>query len=148
MSSAAPPPAWTADALCAQIGGDAWFPGPNQAAAAQEAKRLCQQCPVIEECLSAALAVPFDYDYGIWGGTGRIERRNMRDQATALKPIRHGTRAGYRAHGRRGEQACAECLNAERIKHHGGTCNDCGLACSRGSKRCQPCAANARKAVA
>lgn len=35
-----------------------------------------------------------------------------RKTAGKARPIRHGTDAGYRAHHRRGEPACTECLDA------------------------------------
>lgn len=39
----------------------------------QAAKRICQSCPVSEECLAAAL--DRHESHGIWGGLNEIERR-------------------------------------------------------------------------
>jgi WhiB family redox-sensing transcriptional regulator len=42
----------------------------------RQAKRLCGQCPVREECLETALAM--NESYGIWGGLTEQERRLLR----------------------------------------------------------------------
>ena len=41
-----------------------------------EAKALCAECPVRQECLRHALAVP--ENYGVWGATTPEERAAMR----------------------------------------------------------------------
>lgn len=64
--------AWQ-DALCAQVGGDLWFPekgGSNTAA-----KRICAACPVRAECLQYAL--DNDIRFGIFGGLSGYERRKL-----------------------------------------------------------------------
>lgn len=71
---------WMADALCAQVGGDVFFPEvgePNR-----PAKRVCQTCSVRSQCLEWALAT--HQAYGIWGGMSYVERRRM--QALRLVP--------------------------------------------------------------
>ena len=42
----------------------------------EEAKAICAGCPVIEQCLSHALAAP--ERYGVWGGLSAHERDKMR----------------------------------------------------------------------
>lgn len=42
-----------------------------------EAKRMCTECPVREECLGYALAN--DERHGVWGGLTPVERRESRD---------------------------------------------------------------------
>ena len=68
---------WMADALCASIGGDFWFPdrGHGDERVTRRAKAVCRDCPVRAECLDYALrnAEP----YGIYGGTTPFERRKM-----------------------------------------------------------------------
>lgn len=69
------PPAWYATAPCASIGGDAWFPEPNEQAHA--AKRVCGGCPYKAPCLLGA--IERGEEHGIWGGQaarqfGRIRR--------------------------------------------------------------------------
>lgn len=67
-------PAWHADALCAQVDGDLFFPDKGEST--REAKAICRQCPVRAECLLWALdnAEP----YGIWGGLSERDRRRLR----------------------------------------------------------------------
>ena len=68
---------WHKRALCAQIGGDLWFPEVDspQTDTAQ-AKKICAICPVREPCRIAGM----DEEHGIWGGLGTKMRRKMRRQ--------------------------------------------------------------------
>jgi WhiB family redox-sensing transcriptional regulator len=69
----------------------------------------CQRCPVEDECLAWALAVP--ERWGIWGNTVELERRRMRAAAKtdathpAGRPVNEST---YRKHGCR----CGGCVLA------------------------------------
>jgi WhiB family transcriptional regulator, redox-sensing transcriptional regulator len=45
------------------------------AAQAKPAVRLCQACPVREECLDYALTN--DIDFGVWGGLTERQRRSL-----------------------------------------------------------------------
>ena len=65
---------WMDDALCAETDPDLFF--PERGGSTVEAKKICQQCPVIEQCLAYALANEFDD--GVWGGTSGYQRRQMR----------------------------------------------------------------------
>lgn len=67
---------WQASALCAQVGGDLWF--PERGGDFLEAKRICQQCPVRVECLEYALA--HDERFGLWGGLSERGRREIKKQ--------------------------------------------------------------------
>lgn len=70
---------WREEALCAQVGGDLWFPGKGESYT--EAKRVCAICPVQESCLEDALNRSNDDDhYGFQGGVGPITRRRLRAQ--------------------------------------------------------------------
>lgn len=42
----------------------------------RNAKKICEGCPVINECLDHALSVP--EHYGVWGGMSEDERRLIR----------------------------------------------------------------------
>jgi WhiB family redox-sensing transcriptional regulator len=117
---------WREQALCAQIGGDVWF--PESGGSVREAKAVCNggggrpPCPVRQECLEAALNR--NDRYGIYGGLTDRERRALRrrlDLPTVREPreIVHGTEAGCQAHRRRGEAACDACLTAERRRPRG-----------------------------
>jgi WhiB family redox-sensing transcriptional regulator len=41
----------------------------------KEAKKICQACPVIQQCLEHSLNLP--ENYGIWGGMTEEERRRV-----------------------------------------------------------------------
>ena len=68
---------WMTEALCAQIGGDLWF--PDQGGPVQAAKNICATCPVRAECLEFALAA-VENPVGVWGGTSPNERRRLRQE--------------------------------------------------------------------
>lgn len=65
------------DALCAQTGGEAFFPESGNAVP-HDALAICAVCPVIEDCLDLALRISRDEDYGVWGGTTPPDRRRIR----------------------------------------------------------------------
>ena len=68
---------WSVDALCAQVGGEMFFPHPRDAAAIRAAKRICADCLVRAECLNEALAAEANPP-GVCGGTSELERRRIR----------------------------------------------------------------------
>lgn len=49
--------------------------GKEELAKEREAKRLCHQCPVIEECLTYSL---YHEEFGLWGGMTERQRRILR----------------------------------------------------------------------
>jgi WhiB family redox-sensing transcriptional regulator len=60
-------------------------------AALAEGKRICNGCPVREECLDAALDGGDDV-YGLWGGTTKREREALRRRIRRVKcPVCLGT---------------------------------------------------------
>lgn len=65
---------WVAEAVCAQVDPDLWY--PDHILASGPAKALCATCPVQAECLTAALDQ--DEQYGVWGGTTPRDRRKLR----------------------------------------------------------------------
>lgn len=69
------PPAWTVDALCAQIDLDGFF--PEKGGSTRAAKRVCGMCPVAKACLDYAL--DNNERFGIWGGVSERDRRKMLD---------------------------------------------------------------------
>lgn len=87
---ASPPPPfqepndWRASALCAQVDPDLFF--PEKGGRTEEAKRICRKCPVRAECLEEVLNSGADR-YGIWGGHGERERRDMRPARVGGKRI-------------------------------------------------------------
>ena len=78
------PPAWTTDALCAQVDPDLFY--PETGAPNQDAKRICGGCDVRAECLAYALA--HRERFGVWGGTTERERRRMRRAPVTPAPDR------------------------------------------------------------
>lgn len=99
------------DGACVGRNTDMWFPDtPNsvRTPAAQRALAWCKSCPVQTDCLQFALDDPALL--GIWGGTTPEQRRGLRRTPTIV----HGTAAGYHQHRNHGQQACEDCLRANR----------------------------------
>lgn len=103
-------PSWMADATCMDADPDAFHvpiggdPRP--------AKRICDACPVSDECLQYALET--GQRHGIWGGTTHRERLRIEYRDRPLDRSTCGTEAGYRAHYRRGVSPCGPCRKAAR----------------------------------
>jgi WhiB family redox-sensing transcriptional regulator len=73
---------WRAKGLCRRFDPELWFPVGNSGPAqqqAQEAKSICQRCPVRLECLSWAMET--GQREGVWGGMTEQERRGARRQS-------------------------------------------------------------------
>ena len=66
---------WRSRALCAEVGGDFWFPEDKQIPTA--AKEICGRCPVRDACLSDALERG-DVQWGVLGGKSPRERQALR----------------------------------------------------------------------
>jgi WhiB family redox-sensing transcriptional regulator len=69
------PPAWMAEALCAEVDAELFFPA-KQGSSARLAKRTCRRCEVSVECLDYALQ--HEIAHGVWGGKSDRERRRLR----------------------------------------------------------------------
>lgn len=69
--------AWQAFGLCAQTDPEAFF--PEKGGSTREAKGVCKNCDVRQECLEYALK--HDERYGIWGGLSERERRKLKRRA-------------------------------------------------------------------
>ena len=70
---AAPPGPWVMQAACTTADPEVFFPSRRNASAGEEAKAICDGCPVRAECLEYALAT--HQEWGVWGGTNEHERR-------------------------------------------------------------------------
>ena len=105
-----PDTSWMVDALCKEIGGDFWHPEKGQFDIVQIAKRVCNMCPVKQECLTHALDV--GEPHGIWGGVTAVGRARM-GMNRRRRPFPHGTPAGYRRHHRENTTPCAQCRRAD-----------------------------------
>lgn len=63
------------EASCASTDPDLFFPELDSMWRLQAAKKVCEQCPVIRECLEYALRNRF-FD-GVWGGLSPNERKML-----------------------------------------------------------------------
>lgn len=69
---------WQLEGLCRTSDPDAFFHPEGERGAARrrrinEAKAVCNRCPVLEQCREHALAVR--EPYGVWGGLSEDERQ-------------------------------------------------------------------------
>lgn len=131
-------PDWMEYAACRGLPPDWWFPDESERALG---KPICMGCPVKDDCLDHALAER-EY-YGIWGGLGRHERRQVALERHIATPARPrvtapcGTEAGFKRHRRAGEDACRACLEANAaakqqrtrtiVWSNYGPCHACGV---------------------
>ena len=83
------------------------------------AKRICDECPISENCLEYALTNA--EAWGVWGGLDYLERRTLavlRDYPIPdRKPVIHGTEKGFAWHRRQTQKdpnhvACDPCRQA------------------------------------
>lgn len=73
------PPAWMAQALCAQVDPELFY--PQRGDPARAARTLCATCPVRPPCRAYALTQ--GERFGIWGGLSETERSHLtRDGST------------------------------------------------------------------
>ena len=66
---------WMDDALCAQTGPELFFPEDTPDASIRNAKKICSQCWVVEDCLEFAIANGFNH--GVFGGLSPKQRRKL-----------------------------------------------------------------------
>jgi WhiB family redox-sensing transcriptional regulator len=69
---------WASEAKCLTADPDVFF--PEKGGSTREAKRICSECPVRDECLEYALEE--DERFGIWGGMSERERRKLKRLAS------------------------------------------------------------------
>lgn len=78
---------WRQSAACRHEDPELFFPigtsGPAVALQVQQAKEVCNRCPVREECLQWALDTR--QDSGVWGGFDEQERRTLRRRAARAR---------------------------------------------------------------
>lgn len=75
-----PDRAWQSDAKCLGVNPDLFF--PERGASTKEAKSVCRECAVRDNCLE--YAIRNNEKFGIWGGLSERERRRIR-RARALE---------------------------------------------------------------
>ena len=79
------PETWIQRAACAGLPSSMFFPDPRRNNVPDSrARRICQTCPVVDECLTSALKNR--EKYGFWGGVPERRRRTLetRDLEEAL----------------------------------------------------------------
>lgn len=84
-------PEWMGDAPCADHDPEIWFPTASSgqqperrmARLSQDAKAVCQGCPVRIECLEYAFET--DQRHGVWGGLDEYERRQLKARRPARR---------------------------------------------------------------
>ena len=120
-------PTWVDHAACGGVDPESWFPDGPGAKPQPAVLKICNACPVKQECLD--YAVQHSITDGIWGGLTYLKRLRLRPtptpktaQSKAPQPpkplappmIRDvcGTLQGYRKHYYRGETACRACKHA------------------------------------
>jgi len=99
---------WIADARCRGMNPELFYADRFGTQDVAQAKAVCAECPVRDECLQHALDT-FER-FGVWGGATVRERRSMR-RRKLRESARCGTRAGYQRHLKNHEH-CDECLEA------------------------------------
>jgi WhiB family redox-sensing transcriptional regulator len=82
------PLAWQADALCAQIAPEMFF--PEKGANVRVAKGICGSCDVKDECLDYALQN--NERFGVWGGKSERQRRAIAKRNAEKEAV---SRAAY-----------------------------------------------------
>lgn len=114
--------AWADLGACIGHNAEWWFPaepsrsGRRRAVYGPDADRaikICQTCPVVQECLAHALE--HDERFGVWGGTLPQQRDHGPVRSLPMSPMDHGTEAGAKAHQRRGEDPCPRCQSAAAL---------------------------------
>jgi WhiB family redox-sensing transcriptional regulator len=89
-------PHWASLAKCRFTESDELF---VDGAAQTRAKRLCDECPVLAECLAEAL--DNNLQWGIWGGMTERERRALlrrRPDVTSWRKLLETARKNYDRH--------------------------------------------------
>lgn len=77
-----PDPAWSNQAACLDYDPVLWFPAQDTSPKViDEAKAICWDCPVRDQCLQFALDTR--QKYGIWGGLSYQQRLKARREVAA-----------------------------------------------------------------
>ncbi|MDL5205087.1 WhiB family transcriptional regulator [Streptomyces sp. ALI-76-A] len=114
---------WLRHAVCAGMDQRAFFAtGRHARAQVFAAKRVCDACPVREQCRE--WAIESGERWGVWGGMSQDELRKKRRRFTSRakagtrpapkkrEPAKCGTRPGYQKHLREKTPVCGPCRQA------------------------------------
>lgn len=94
-------PDWYDQGRCLDADPVMFFSGGKGDMPALEAVKVCRGCPVVEECLTLAVADP-DYDFGVWGGHHPERTPAPQGRTSSVLTYFHGLQRGIRDHHRRG----------------------------------------------
>lgn len=72
---------WRDDALCAQVDPEIFF--PPKGGSSEDAKKVCTQCDVREQCLQ--YAIDNDEALGVWGGLTRPQRNHLKSDEAPVE---------------------------------------------------------------
>lgn len=75
---------WHLHAACVGTETDVFFPPMGGNGAYDEAKRICDRCPVKTECLADALENETEFRAGMYGGKTPAERDQLADQQRGI----------------------------------------------------------------
>ncbi len=104
---------WQNDALCAQTDPDAFF--PEKGGSSRDAKRICVECDVQQQCLVYALVN--EEHFGILGGLSEQERRKLRKSELVKSGYDYETVAQEAVTAmRKRQEARAKRETAQRVK--------------------------------
>ena len=81
---------WRHHAVCQDEDPELFFPIGNTGPALvqiEEARLVCQRCPVIEPCLQSALES--GQEVCVWGGLSEDERRDLKRRTTRIRARAH-----------------------------------------------------------
>lgn len=103
---------WQSEGSCHDHDPELWFPkedpdGRGGSTSYTEARKICRNCPVFQQCLDHA--VNNHEGYGIWAGTTPKQRRDIRAQRIRDSHLTRSRRplSGYAIYHRRKEIANA-----------------------------------------
>lgn len=120
---------WRDRAICRGLDPDIFFPRTGDISGIDYARQICAGCPVVQECLDAAMEAEHgtgkDSRAGVFGGLSSSQRYNLYRASTLAPTGPHtggkpmvpcGTYGAYQRHRRYKEPVCDDCREAARLK--------------------------------
>jgi WhiB family redox-sensing transcriptional regulator len=123
---------WAEHASCRGLDADIFMATRGDLLKIREAKKICEQCPVMMQCREYSLHLAQNYDtYGVFGGWSRNERINhlrmvglhvrrwggtepSTNIGSGNRGGAHGTATAVRRHRSLGELLCDECETGDQ----------------------------------
>ncbi|UTN91874.1 WhiB family transcription factor [Streptomyces phage Stuff] len=129
-------PPWHKDAACRNLGSAdlIFFPvkSVEDRIGAGEAKAYCDVCPVMYECLKAALD---GNEHGTWGGLTHSERLRLKSK---MKPSDYATLDALQDYLEVQMPRCSACDRHRKEKDGSGMCAECFYAARRAEEAKKP----------